>query len=540
MKKLIAILAAGLGLLACTKEAPVAETATRSLKFNITVTRADTPDTKAVKTGWEDGDVVFVFFSEAAAPRYLEMKYNAATDSWTNTQKNGTTEEAFDLTSGNMLAVYMPYGSDVEVGRDDSWNCVFSKTYYSYYLQSELTPYRVEDDVVFGNLEMAVPEGFVHFSVKYIDATAAIAKTTTLSEAHVAPAALTGIGRGFTGLSFTKQNVRNYGDAMPAFYYTDGTDNYYLFSGILDEEARGVATAYQFHIDVGYGSEEEIRATVSGTKTLYTETSRALKLPDAESILWHMDESIQAVDLGLSVKWSIKNLGADSPLADRPDYFAWADTEPNYSSYNSSTGHTWKNTESMGFNWYSYRFYSDFSSGEGVFQTDEPKYSITAYQRRDNELGSYWYFYDGDDSIPGVDRFQGDGCTELKDKNYIHDAARARWEGSWRVPTAEEWSELLDNTEFSYDSENYIMKLTSTVPGYEGYFLLFKSTGMYDGMNKNTGQSCNLGGSGYYWTATLADKTWNAQYARIGVSEAKLFTEGTLRCRGLAIRPVCD
>ena len=117
MKKTLAILMlAGLTLLACTKEAPVTTDASSPLAFNLTVTHPQ--DTKAVKTAWEDGDVVFVFFSEAEAPRYLEMKYDAKNDAWIQTPKNGTAEGSFTLTGGTMTAIYLPFGSGAKVVAD--------------------------------------------------------------------------------------------------------------------------------------------------------------------------------------------------------------------------------------------------------------------------------------------------------------------------------------------------------------------------------------------------------------------------------------
>ena len=49
-------------------------------------------------------------------------------------------------------------------------------------------------------------------------------------------------------------------------------------------------------------------------------------------------EHVQAVDLGLSVKWASCNIGADSP-EDFGQYFAWGETEKktSYSERNSKT-----------------------------------------------------------------------------------------------------------------------------------------------------------------------------------------------------------
>lgn len=43
--------------------------------------------TKAVKTAWEAGDVIFVFFEGVEAPRHLQMRYDGA--AWATVEMNG-------------------------------------------------------------------------------------------------------------------------------------------------------------------------------------------------------------------------------------------------------------------------------------------------------------------------------------------------------------------------------------------------------------------------------------------------------------------
>lgn len=101
MKKTIIILSALAALVACNKENTQPEST--PTVFNITITRED--DTKAVKSAWEDGDVVYVFFSTVAAPNYV--KYSYSSGAWTN-EKIGT----FNITTdGTMTAIYLPFGN---------------------------------------------------------------------------------------------------------------------------------------------------------------------------------------------------------------------------------------------------------------------------------------------------------------------------------------------------------------------------------------------------------------------------------------------
>ena len=222
MKKTLAILMlAGLGLLACTKEAPVTTDASGPLAFNLTVTHPQ--DTKAVKTAWEDGDVVFVFFSEAEAPRHLEMKYDAGNKTWIQTPKNGTTEESFSLIGGTMTAVYLPFGSGAKVVADGK-AFKFDKTYYSYYFVASKQPYTVSSGVVSGNLDMTLPDNYVQFFIKD---SAASDGAYTLGTDAVIPTGVASIAADGT---ITETSDKVAGDDMPGYAYGGG----YLFSGKLD------------------------------------------------------------------------------------------------------------------------------------------------------------------------------------------------------------------------------------------------------------------------------------------------------------------
>ena len=230
MKKIIALMTiAALALLGCTKEMPVQEDgASQALTFNLTVTHPDGAGTKAVKTGWEDGDVVFVFFSGAAAPRYLEMKYDGENEVWTQTPKNGTEEESFALSgsSGTMTAVYLPFGSDAAVEADGT-KFKFSKTCYSYYFVAEKADYEVVDGEVKGTLAMVLPEGFVQFYMWESDESVAHSDGAyTLGIDAVIPVGVASISADGTVTETSNKAAK---DDLPGYAYGSG----YVFSGKL-------------------------------------------------------------------------------------------------------------------------------------------------------------------------------------------------------------------------------------------------------------------------------------------------------------------
>lgn len=107
MKKTVFILSAVFALVACSKEKPVTQNDgpidPSKVVFNFTVKHAD--DTKAIKTDWADGDIVYVFFADNSSQW---VKLTRSGSSWTFTDKDG----GYDYTglvlasSGNVTAVY--------------------------------------------------------------------------------------------------------------------------------------------------------------------------------------------------------------------------------------------------------------------------------------------------------------------------------------------------------------------------------------------------------------------------------------------------
>ena len=140
-------------------------TETAPIVFNLTANHPDA--TKAVKTDWEAGDVIFVFFSGAAAPKFLKMTYDGS--KWTSAEFNGATQTPGALglendDTGTMRAVFLPFGSDATVSASGT-SFTFSNTYYAYYLTATLT-YTVSNGKVSGAFQMEIPEGYVQFFVE--------------------------------------------------------------------------------------------------------------------------------------------------------------------------------------------------------------------------------------------------------------------------------------------------------------------------------------------------------------------------------------
>lgn len=148
-----------------------------------------------------------------------------------------------------------------------------------------------------------------------------------------------------------------------------------------------------------------------------------------------------SVDLGISVMWATMNIGA-SDESDPGDHFAWGETE-------TKTEYSW--------NTYQY--------GSAVNE-------LTKYSAEDKKLA----LESGDD------------------------AATVNWGGGWHIPTVEEWEELCDpdncTWEWIKDESRAGYKVTSKKPGYTDKSI-FLPAGGYTSGNEIKG----AGTAGYYWSA---------------------------------------
>ena len=225
MKKyLILMLAVAAALVSCGKDTLALETVQATpITFNLSANHPDA--TKAVKSGWESGDAIFVFFTGAAAPKHLKMTYDGT--SWTSAEYNAATQTAGALglkngDTGTMCAVFLPFGSDATVSADGT-SFKFSTTYYAYYLTATL-PYTVTDNAVSGAFNMVIPEGYVQFFVEDASATDG---GYTLGTDAVIPVGVASIDKDGNVVE-TSDKVA--GNDMTGYAYSEG----YLFSGKLN------------------------------------------------------------------------------------------------------------------------------------------------------------------------------------------------------------------------------------------------------------------------------------------------------------------
>lgn len=288
-------------LAACQKPLPQPEPAAEGeIRFSFSLQHPG--GTKAVKTAWEAGDVVFVFFSGVQAPKYLRLCYDASTDNWTPVEMNGTSPGSLGLTEGQggtMRAVYLPFGNALSVVADGG-SFRFSDTQYSYYLTASL-PYSVSGGVVSGDFPMSVPEGYVQF---FVTDPAASDGAYSLGTDAVMPVGVQSVSA--DGV-VTETTGKVAGDDMPGYAYQGG----YLFSGKLVSgyETQYGGNYYFAKTSVADGSREDYFVT---GKTLVSKMS--VKLPAHGSGRWQPVGPDETVNLGSDYgTWYTCNKGVSVP-----------------------------------------------------------------------------------------------------------------------------------------------------------------------------------------------------------------------------------
>lgn len=263
-----------------------------SITFNLTATHPDdAAQTRAVKTGWERGDAIFVFFDNIAAPKHLKMTYDGS--AWTYTEYNGATASAgcLGLTNGmtgTMRAVYLPFGSAATVSADGT-SFKFSSTQYSYYATATLD-YTVKNNKLSGAFDMTIPEGFVQFFVP------GDISGYTLGCDAVIPTGIVSIAADGTVVETSDMPFSDdyydifyspYALDLPGYSYSDG----YLFSGKLYADYGYTDTDDNFH---SYGSNYYFALSSSNhsTRKDYFVTGKtlqshsAVKLPAFDNSKW--------------------------------------------------------------------------------------------------------------------------------------------------------------------------------------------------------------------------------------------------------------
>lgn len=264
--------------------------------------------TRAVKMDWENGDVIFVFFSNVDAPKYLKMTFDG-TD-WESVEYDGSvaTPDCLGLTegmTGTMRAVFLPFGNDATVSADGT-DFKFSETYYTYYLTATLD-YEVKNGEVSGAFNMTIPDDYVQFFVEDAEATDG---AYTLGIDAVIPTGVASIAADGT---ITETTDKTASDDMEGYAYSGG----YLFSGKLN-------SSYDYN-----GYYFAMKKVSDNTRTDYFVTNEnrtlgshsAVKLPANDHTNWVAVGAGINVEVGFYGTWATCNNGASVPENPGVAYF---------------------------------------------------------------------------------------------------------------------------------------------------------------------------------------------------------------------------
>ena len=214
-----------------------------------------------------------------------------------------------------------------------------------------------------------------------------------------------------------------------------------------------------------------------------------------------------SVDLGLSVFWATCNI-CESGFVSSPegygDVYAWGETETHYSSKNPLI---WKSGKT-GYNLDSYKWY------------DSSTKTYTKY------VTSRYY-----------------GTLDYKSVIKLEDdVAHVKLGGKWRMPTMEEWKELMNNCTWTwvtnYNGTGVNGRLVTSNINGNSIFLPAASScwDEYNFLGYNDG--------GVYWSSTLnTHGPYDAYVVSFGsgaVNHADLSMYLDYRCYGYSVRPVSE
>ena len=270
MKKTLLFAAAVLALAACSKESPVKEDGTidaSKIVFNIQVENADAQATKGIKTAWENGDVVYVFFEDNTT-QYVKMTYNGT--SWSYADKDGgNTFTGLALTaSGKKLsAAYMPnYVCSVAPTYDtDTWTFGNVEGFFQTAESVEYSVISTSDVATLSaTISLAAPDNLIQICVPSSEVAApASGNEYVLTGSHIIPFTFYGIAPGGTA----SQGNSGIGLPMKAYSCTIGSDTGYYFWGILE-----CAGTYDFDFQLVKRNTEKKYAISSYSKSVTGKT----------------------------------------------------------------------------------------------------------------------------------------------------------------------------------------------------------------------------------------------------------------------------
>ena len=503
------------------------EESVESVKVNISVSGLS-PDTKAIKKGWESGDIINVYLDDAENINTPDFTLTYDGSSWKASALDASVAARLKTSGGTIYGFWEDSNSCIS---NEDWK---KNQYEDWYIRF---PEIRSASAIEGHLvaDFSVP---YTFSLRDRTLTATIDGWKFQTDFQVV----------VTGLEYASGRYVLYTDG----YYTESKyDKIMNLEKILSRRAWSSGSGEDAIITV-YG--DEVGGNIMGIENkdgvafvgqaylpgqnhyfkfnlrdLHTGRTYTFEKGESVHITTYKGKLTTVkipfskfhVDMGLSVKWGACNLGATDPI-DGGDYYAWAELEPYYTPGHAGdyTCSSWK-TGKTGYNWGSYKYHY---SGE-----NEPGWKwMIKYTVEDGQYGGRWWTYN---TVKGRWDFIGDGLDTLEPGD---DAARQTNGEGWRMPTAAEWQELMDNCTWTWNEDYYNngIMVTSTVPGYESAKIFLPVVGWREDNKLNEKY-----GWGAYWSSTI--NSHNSSEAQSAFFTAdKKYIYSFYRSHGLSVRPV--
>lgn len=425
MKKIaILILCAAAALTACQKSLLVPETqsAPQELTFNINVQCGD--DTRATKSAWDYGDMIYIFFDNEFLPSAPSMDLTYGPSGWTPYLSQELKDSLANRTSGTLNAVYVPFFYTLGAGYspesnsyflefdDLVWNTSYElmpygQNVYSYFMTSENTSYSITSGTLSATLTMTFPadKDFVHFWIPSLGDDLNPARYQLSVSPPIPSAGVSGLDA--NGFQTTSNEI------IPGYFYNGGSS----FCGVLPAALKGVAQNYTFTLR-DLRTDHLYSYSVSG-KTLTR--GSAVVLPSLTSWI-DVGTAIDKVPMyakdGNLYYFATKNLGARRP--EEPGlFFAWGETQ----------GYTLKEVKVGGLRHFSENEYALRVSGN----YDDIKFSRY---------------------VPATSAANWGGAGDPDDLHQLvpgDDPASQIYGMPWRTPTRAELIELYNQCDWEYD-----------------------------------------------------------------------------------------
>ena len=472
MKKSLFIAAAELSLAACTHEMDVK---TPVGEMTITARTETSADTRTVVEGqthvyWEPGDEIVVFSGGKVGKFTTDITTSSATADFNGTLSGDAWTEGMDL-----WAVY-PFSDDAVFDGETITTTLPSEQvarFGSFGKDMNLSVAHSDNN----NLQFYNVGGGIRFFLT----KEGIKKVTFEGYGGEFLSGKVKIGLDGNGLPMIREvtDGSKVITLLPPSGYDSFPTNVWFYCvaipGSLDSGFK-----LEFYRDSGYSRKASEKA-VTIKRSIFGSIAKADEgcefFPNPNTIAIP-----DPIDLGLSVKWASFNLGASKP-EEYGNYYAWGETQPK-SEY---TEHNYK-----------------WVNEEGVI-----KYCPS----KEKEL---W----GGAGDP-------DGNTVLDPED---DAAHVNLGGLWRMPTAAEWKQLLENCAL----------IPTTLKGVNGWLVTASN-----GNSIFLPAAGNLAGTDYWFEPNVFGCYWSSTVDGTALDAMNMQFEGdwveaaaTSRWAGLSVRPV--